>query len=99
MQKKVLSEIDMYYGTIETPKGFEIKRDVLKNFILNSFIKNQTMSNNQLDYSYADYELSHSREYSFLLDYIRDLQNENNRLNLINNDLINKLKRIKHLKK
>ena len=34
-----------------------------------------------------------------LLDYIRDLQNENNRLNLINNDLINKLKRIKHLKK
>ena len=34
-----------------------------------------------------------------LLDYIKDLQNENNRLNLINNDLINKLKRIKHLKK
>jgi hypothetical protein len=34
-----------------------------------------------------------------LLDYINDLQNENNRLNLINNDLINKLKRIKHLKK
>ena len=34
-----------------------------------------------------------------LIDYIRDLQNENNRLNLINNDLINKLKRIKHLKK
>jgi hypothetical protein len=34
-----------------------------------------------------------------LLDYINDLQKENNRLNLINNDLINKLKRIKHLKK
>ena len=34
-----------------------------------------------------------------LLDYIKGLQNENNRLNLINNDLINKLKRIKHLKK
>ena len=34
-----------------------------------------------------------------LLDYIKDLQKENNRLNLINNDLINKLKRIKHLKK
>ena len=46
MQKKVLSEIDMYYGTIETPKGFEIKRDVLKNFILNSFIKNQTIDIN-----------------------------------------------------
>jgi hypothetical protein len=34
-----------------------------------------------------------------LLDYINDLQKENNRLNLINNYLINKLKRIKHLKK
>ena len=83
MQKKVLSEIDMYYGSIETPKGFEIKRDVLKNFILNSFIKNQTMSNNQLDYSYADYELSHSREYSFLIDYIRDHFNEKYRKALV----------------
>ena len=83
MQKKVLSEIDMYYGSIETPKGFEIKRDVLKNFILNSFIKNQTMSNNQLDYSYADYELSHSREYSFLIDYIRDHFNEKYKRSLV----------------
>ena len=39
MQKKVLSEIDLYYGEIITPKGFEIKRDTIKNSILNSFIK------------------------------------------------------------
>ena len=39
MQKKVLSEIDLYSGEIKTPKGFEIKRDVIKNSILDSFIK------------------------------------------------------------
>ena len=39
MQKKVLSEIDLYYGEIITPKGFEIKRDIIKNSILDSFLK------------------------------------------------------------
>ena len=59
MQKKVLSEIDLYYGEIITPKGFEIKRDTIKNSILNSFIKEKRISNNIKDYSYVDYELEY----------------------------------------
>ena len=34
MQKKVLSEIDLYYGTIDMPKGFEIDRNKLNEDIL-----------------------------------------------------------------
>ena len=40
MQKKVLSEIDLHYGTIDMPKGFEIDRDKLQSDILSSRIKN-----------------------------------------------------------
>ena len=56
--------------------------------ILNDIINNYEYNNNINKNKIID-----------LLDYIKGLQNENNRLNLINNDLINKLKRIKHLKK
>ena len=34
MQKKVLSEIDLYYGTIDMPKGFEIDQNKLNEDIL-----------------------------------------------------------------
>ena len=40
MQKKVLSEIDLHYGQIDMPKGFEIDRDKLQLDILSSQIKN-----------------------------------------------------------
>ena len=30
MHKKVLSEIDLHYGTVDMPKGFEIDRDKLQ---------------------------------------------------------------------
>tara|TARA_R100001594_G_scaffold2116_5_gene8610 strand:+ start:5141 stop:5644 length:504 start_codon:yes stop_codon:yes gene_type:complete len=39
MQKKVLSEIDLHYGTIEMPKGWEIDLDKLQKDILSSQIK------------------------------------------------------------
>ena len=42
MQKKVLSEIDLHYGKIDMPKGFEINRDKLQSDILSSQIKNST---------------------------------------------------------
>ena len=40
MQKKVLSEIDLHYGTIDMPQGFEIDRNTLQEDILSSHIKN-----------------------------------------------------------
>ena len=72
MQKKVLSEIDLYSGDIKTPKGFEIKRDVIKNSILDSFIKEKRISNNIKDYAYSDYQLEFSPAFQWLQDYIRD---------------------------
>ena len=39
MQKKVLTEIDLYTGEISMPKGFEIDRDKIRNDIIESFIK------------------------------------------------------------
>ena len=38
MQKKVLSEIDLYYGDVEMPKGFEIDHKKLQSDILKSQI-------------------------------------------------------------
>jgi hypothetical protein len=40
MHKKVLSEIDLHYGTIDMPKGFEINQDKLQEDILSSQIQN-----------------------------------------------------------
>ena len=39
MQKKVLSEIDLYSGKIDMPKGFEIDRDQIRNDIIESYVK------------------------------------------------------------
>ena len=36
MHKKVLSEIDLYYGEVITPKGFEINLNKIKNDIIHS---------------------------------------------------------------
>ena len=43
MQKKVLSEIDLYFGEIASPKGFEINRDRIKGDILTSFINQKEL--------------------------------------------------------
>ena len=72
MQKKVLSEIDLYHGAIDAPKGFEIKRDTIKNSILDSFIKEKRISDNIKDYSYVDYQLEYSQVKQWLQDYMRD---------------------------
>ena len=41
MHKKVLSEIGLYYGDVDMPKGFEIDRDKLQSDILKSQINNK----------------------------------------------------------
>ena len=41
MQKKVLSEIGLYYGDVAMPKGFEIDRNKLQSDILSSNINNK----------------------------------------------------------
>ena len=43
MQKKVLSEIGLYYGDVAMPKGFEIDREQLQSDILSSNINNKDL--------------------------------------------------------
>jgi len=42
MHKKVLSEIDLHYGKVNMPKGFEIDLEKLQSDILSSNLKNST---------------------------------------------------------
>ena len=55
MQKKVLTEIDLYSGKVETPVNFEIDRTTIKDSIIRSYINKKRMSNNLKDYSYLDW--------------------------------------------
>ena len=69
MQKKVLSEIDLYIDTVQVIK---IDRNKLKNDIINSFAFSKRLSKNKKDYSYQDFEVPFSKPLERLRDYIRD---------------------------
>ena len=70
MKKKVLSEIALYYGDIEMPKGFEIGHNKLQDDILKSRINNK--------------ELPYSREWDKLNTYLREHINVEYDFQLIN---------------
>ena len=72
MQKKVLSEIDLYYGKVDMPKGFEIDRNKIKNDIINSYVNNQGLTDNKRSYAYSDYKVPFSQPLQWVQDYIRD---------------------------
>ena len=72
MQKKVLSEIALYYGDVAMPKGFEIDRDKLQSDILKSQINNK-------DFPY-------SREWDKLNTYLREHINVEYGFNLVNKE-------------
>tara|TARA_R100001086_G_scaffold107625_1_gene54317 strand:- start:185 stop:697 length:513 start_codon:yes stop_codon:yes gene_type:complete len=70
MEKKVLSEIALYYGDIAMPKGFEINRNKLQEDILKSHIKN--------------IEVPFSREWDKLNTYLREHINLEYGFSLVN---------------
>jgi hypothetical protein len=70
MQKKVLSEIGLYYGDVAMPKGFEIDRNKLQSDILKSQINNK--------------EFPYSREWDKLNTYLREHINVEYGFSLIN---------------
>jgi len=72
MQKKVLSEIDLHYGQINMPKGFEIDQEKLQSDILSSKIKNL--------------EFPFSRTLDMLNTYIREHIKVEHGINLINKE-------------
>ena len=69
MQKKVLSEIDLYIDTVQVIK---IDRNKLKNDIFNSFVSEKRLSNNKKDYSYHDFKIPFSKPLGWLSAYLRD---------------------------
>ena len=72
MQKKVLSEIGLYYGDVAMPKGFEIDRDKLQTDILSSSINNK--------------KFPYSREWDKLNTYLREHINVEYGFSLINKE-------------
>ena len=73
MQKKVLSEIGLYYGDVEMPKGFEIARNKLQSDILSSRINNE--------------KFPYSREWDKLNTYLREHINVEYGFSLINKEM------------
>ena len=72
MQKKVLSEIALYYGDVAMPKGFEIDRDKLQSDILSSNINNK--------------KFPYSREWDKLNTYLREHINVEYGFSLVNKE-------------
>ena len=72
MQKKVLSEIALYYGDVAMPKGFEIDRDKLQSDILKSRINNE--------------KFPYSREWDKLNTYLREHINVEYGFTLVNKE-------------
>tara|TARA_Y100000004_G_scaffold56320_1_gene62693 strand:+ start:339 stop:842 length:504 start_codon:yes stop_codon:yes gene_type:complete len=72
MQKKVLSEIALYYGDVAMPKDWDIDRDKLQNDILKSNV--------------TDSPFSFSRTWDILNTYMRDHINLEYGIQLINKE-------------
>jgi len=72
MQKKVLSEIALYYGDVAMPKGWDIDRDKLQENILKSNV--------------TDSPFPFSKNWDMLNTYMRDYVNLEYGFTLINKD-------------
>ena len=72
MQKKVLSEIALYYGDVAMPKDWDIDRDKLSGDILKSQV--------------TDSPFPFSRTFDMLIAYMRDHVNLEYGFTLVNKD-------------
>jgi hypothetical protein len=69
MHKKVLTEVDLYTGEIQMPKGFEIDRDKIRNDIIESFVKKNRVNTNPKAYAFDDYVVPFSQPLQWMQDY------------------------------
>ena len=72
MQKKVLTEVDLYTGEIQMPKGFDIDRDKIRNDIIESYVKQNRVNTNPQAYAFDDYVVPFSQPLQWMQDYVRD---------------------------
>ena len=71
MQKKVLTEVDLYVGEIQMPNGFDIDRDKIRNDIIESYVKKNRVNNNSQAYAFDDYVVPYSQPLLWMQDYMR----------------------------
>ena len=72
MHKKVLTEVDLYTGEIQMPKGFEIDRDKIRNDLIESYVKQNRINTNPQTYAFDDYVVPYSQPLQWMQDYVRD---------------------------
>ena len=70
MRKKVLSEIDIYFGIVDMPKYFEINREELKSNLLSSVLKDKYFSNSSVISTPFDYEMLNGKAFTMLNTYL-----------------------------
>ena len=70
MHKKVLSEIDTYFGTVDMPKYFEINRSELKSNLLSSVIEDKCFKNSFVISNPFDYEMLNGKAFTMLNTYL-----------------------------
>ena len=84
MNKKVLSEIDLYFGTVDMPKYFEINRNELKSNLLSSVIEDKCFKNSCVVSNPFDYEMLNGKAFTMLNTYIIENFFLKNKYNIIN---------------
>jgi len=76
MHKKILSQIDLHFGQVEMPKGFEIDREKLSTDILTSIIYNREFPFSKSWDMLQTYLKEHiNLEYGFTLVYKKTIGN------------------------
>ena len=87
MQKKVLTEVDLYTGEISMPKGFEIDRDKIRNDIIESYVKQKRINTNPQAYAFDDYVVPYSQPLQWMQDYMRDHWRSEYNYTLVNKNM------------
>tara|TARA_R100001163_G_scaffold65523_2_gene63064 strand:- start:486 stop:1046 length:561 start_codon:yes stop_codon:yes gene_type:complete len=96
MEKEILSQINLYYGQVKMPKGFEIDLKILSDNILQGAIKKlfynilesdyKNPSNNILQSSFKKTEFLFSKAWDMLCTYIIEYSHVDNKLHIQKRD-------------
>ena len=77
ISKQVLSEIALYYGSIDRPKGYEVNRQQIKADILEAQLAHKTESDSPYSYRFFDYKLNYSKDMGYVHEYVSEYFNLN----------------------
>ena len=75
MEKKVLTEIAIYYGEVKRPKGHEVNNHEIKADILEAQLQNKLVSDSPFSYRFFDYKLNYSPNMGYVNEHICEYMN------------------------